>query len=243
MSTKDGKALVFEESYNERLFAKKGLTSKIHYKRFFWLKEKINKYAAGADAVVELGCYDGKVLEFLPHTPATYYGYDANWENALSIAESKWKGKGNYHFLFCDEPSKFNVEGNLFDISICMETLEHVPGMEEAYIEKLAAATKQYSFITVPNEKGIILVVKHLAKKILGKPISDHYTFKEFVNAFLGRLDKIERSKIASHKGFDYEVLLSQLRKHFTVVEVKGMPFNFLPRGLNFTIGIVLKKK
>ena len=107
----------------------------------------------------------------------------------------------------------------------------------------MAAATQKYAIITVPNEKGIIFVLKHLSKKILNKPESDRYTFKEFFNAFLGRMDKVKRSEICSHKGFDYDQLLKTLSLYFDIIEVKGMPLKFLPASLNYTIGIVLKKK
>jgi len=236
-------ALVFEHSYNERLFRNKGLISKVHFSRYYWLKEKVGKYCPDANAVIELGCYDGKALDFLPKKPSAYCGYDANWEDSLAIAEKKWQREKNFHFIFCDNPQQLNPNGDTFDISICMETLEHVPGMEQGYISRLAAATKKYAFITVPNEKGIIFVLKHLSKKILNKPESDRYTFKEFFNAFLGRMDKVKRSEICSHKGFDYDQLLKTLSLYFDIIEVKGMPLKFLPASLNYTIGIVLKKK
>ena len=55
-------------------------------------------------------------------------------------------------------------------------------------------------------------------------------------------MDKVERTD-TSHKGFDYKKMIRQLKEHFDIVETQGIPFNFLPLSLNFTIGVVVKKK
>jgi len=52
-------------------------------------------------------------------------------------------------------------------------------------------------------------------------------------------VDRVERG----HKGFDCSMLIGQLKKHFDIVEVKGLPFPFLPLSMNFTIAIIAKKR
>ena len=54
--------------YNERLFSG-GFRSKLHLARFRWLQSEIAKRKCRIDSVLELGCYDGKLIEFLPKKP------------------------------------------------------------------------------------------------------------------------------------------------------------------------------
>lgn len=138
--------------YNERLF-KKGLRSRWHLARFLWLEKMIKDLNIEAKSVVELGCYDGKTIHFIHPTPEYYVGYDANWEGGLDIARNNWKNK-NYHFFLCRYPNEIK-ETEFFDISVCMETLEHIPSdLVEPYIEKLSTITNNYLFVTVPIDKG-----------------------------------------------------------------------------------------
>lgn len=47
----------------------------------------IEKYKINKDRVIEIGCYDAKILEFFQTKPSRYLGYDANWGNGISIAK------------------------------------------------------------------------------------------------------------------------------------------------------------
>jgi SAM-dependent methyltransferase len=230
------------QAYNERLFGRNDLRSKLHFSRYYWLKEKILKHCPDVKSVLELGCFDGKALNFLPFTPEYYQGYDANWENGLEIGREEWASNANFHFVFCDKIEDFNPEGEGFDISICMETMEHLPLSDlEKYISRLSKATKQYCFVTVPNEKGAICVLKYFSKKILYKRTPEPYSGKDLLNAFLGNMSKIKRIE-GGHKGFDYLELVELLKHYFKTIEVEGIPFKRIPINLNFTVGIILKK-
>jgi hypothetical protein len=54
--------------YNERLFSR-GLRSKLHYARFNWFVAQLKKRKCSASSVLELGCFDGKLIDFLPGQP------------------------------------------------------------------------------------------------------------------------------------------------------------------------------
>ena len=224
--------------YNERLFAS-GLRKRLHLARFNWLRRKLEKLECPATRVIELGCFDGKVLDFLPSKPDYYVGYDANWEGGVTLARRKWASCPNYHFRICTTPAEMDLGTDRFDIAIAMETLEHVPDeIVRPYLEKLAGVTDRYIFITAPNEKGIVFFLKHIVKLLFGEV--EKHSVPEFVNATLGRMDRIPRGH---HKGFDYARLARSVGEYFDVIEITGQPVSMLPAALNFTVGIVARKK
>lgn len=228
-----------EAGYNERLFTD-GFRGKLHRARYEWLAKSLLRLGCDTRTVLELGCYDGKVIDYLHDKPARYLGLDADWEGGLDLARERWKDESDYVFRYCTTPEEMGLTGEKFDISICMETLEHVPpDLVAPYLEKLAAATKDYLFVTVPNEKGIVFFFKYIIKTVLTGDTSD-YTFKEFVNASLGNTDKVERG---DHKGFNYDDLVAEISEYFDVIEVSGHPLGFAPASLNFGVGIIGKPR
>jgi 2-polyprenyl-3-methyl-5-hydroxy-6-metoxy-1,4-benzoquinol methylase len=221
--------------YNERLFSS-GFRKQFHVARFHWLAKSLTKLNCQYTSVLELGSFDGKVIDYLPVKPLRYLGLDANWEGGIAIARERWKHEPNFTFRECHTPEDMRLNGEQFDISICMDTLEHVPPhLVEAYLDELSRATTAYIFISAPNEKGIVFFGKYLIKKLFGGDVKP-YTVSEFINATLGRMDKVERRE---HKGFDYAVLLQSISKYFEIYDVSGYPFEFLPESLNFGVGII----
>lgn len=231
-----------KQGYNERIFNKKQLRGQLHYARFLWLEKTVKRYFPEVNTVLELGCFDGKAIDFLPPNITAYHAYDANWENGLDKARAKYGSRSNFRFFNCRQISDFIPPENAFDIAICMETMEHLPVVEvEEYIDKLARATREYCFVTVPNEKGIVFLLKFLFKKIVHRQLPAKYSLRDIYYSSIGRMSKVVRKK--GHRGFDYSTLLLSLKKRFDVLEVEGIPFNFFPVSLNFTVGMVLKKR
>ncbi len=226
--------------YNDRLF-KSGLRKRYHISRFKWLSKKLEKYKCNCRSVMELGCFDAKSIDYFPEQPELYVGYDANWEGGLEEGRKLWKEKNNVYLEFCQAPHDIDTKQK-FEISICMETIEHLP-LEDVsdYLEILSIITEKYCFITVPNEKGILLFLKYLFKKLTGKKF-DAYTMSELFAALVGKMASVERLEFG-HKGFDYKDIVKLVRNYFEVVEVNGIPFSGIGTGLNPTIGIVLKTK
>lgn len=221
--------------YNERLFSN-DFRGTLHSARYRWLAQSLARLDCAYESVLELGCFDGKAIDFLPSRPESYLGLDANWEGGLDIAADRWQGEPRFEFRFCETPDQMGVPEKSYDISICMETLEHVPPqMVGSYLEALASATRDYVFITVPNEKGIVFFFKYLAKKLMGGDVR-HYSFSEFINATLGNMDKVERDE---HKGFNYREMIEAISTYFDIVEVSGHPITFAPAILNFGVGII----
>ena len=164
-----------EAQYNKRLFTN-GIRGKLHTARFKWLARSLLQLKCEYETVLELGCYDGKTIDYLPRRPTLYLGLDANWEGGLDIAKDRWENQSNYNFRRCTTPKEMGIVGEQFDISVCMETLEHIPPqMVAPYLEELAKATKKYVFVTVPNEIGIVFFFKHIVKFV-------YFVFPWFLN-------------------------------------------------------------
>lgn len=226
-------------SYNSRLFEGKNLRSFFHNSRFHWLRNKLSLINDNQLHVFELGCFDGRSINYFPFRPEKYTGFDADWEGGVSDAQ-KNIDIPNYEFVKSSNPEDLLIyDENNFDISISMETIEHIdPNSVENYINQIHRITKNYFYITVPNEKGVVFLVKHLAKKVIYGGTQD-YTNSEVFYAAIGKLGKVKRD---DHKGFDYEKMIEMVSKKFDIISIEPVPFHFLPTPLGFTIGIVAKK-
>ncbi len=226
----------FSVGYNERLFHK-GLRSRWHLARFFWLEKAIKNLNTNPRSIIELGCYDGKTIIFIDPPPYRYVGYDANWEGGIDIARKVWKNP-NYEFFICDRPEQMSTE-ELFDVAVCMETLEHIPPiLVDPYIEKLSKIAN-YLIVTIPVEKGPIFLLKHLGKIFL-RYDHESYTLREIIYASLGFMSKVKRNQ---HKGFDYNEIIKIISKYFRVIRTEPHPFSFLPNCFGTGVGIVAKKQ
>lgn len=231
-------------TYNERLFDGKSFRSKLHFARYHWVNHWIEKWKLSSYNMLELGCYDGKTIDFLSNKPTTYAGYDANWEGGLTIAKTKWSSQPAYLFHTCEKPSDFSNDGKKYEVSICLETLEHIPAADlEAYIRQLSVKTIHYCLISVPNEKGPVLFFKHIIKSLTqDKAQTESYSIKELLFGSIGKMSKVERID-CGHKGFDYDALATVLKKYFTIIKTEAIPYSFIPHALGFNVGFVLKKK
>jgi len=226
--------------YNERLFSG-GIRSYLHLARFKWLKTEVTRRNCKVDFVLELGCFDGKLIDFFPIKPLRYIGFDANWEGGLDIAKINWANKPEYSFLKASSPEEMLLNReDIFDIAVAMETLEHVsPISIDGYLQKIAERLDGYFFITVPNEKGIVFLIRWLIKNTFSKD-TENYTFRELLYSTFGNMKLVDRRE---HKGFDYKELMKNIEIYFDIINVVGFPFGFLPKSFCFGIGIIAKSK
>ncbi|MCC6265352.1 MAG: methyltransferase domain-containing protein [Bryobacterales bacterium] len=200
--------------------------------------QQVRKRSSSPPSVLETGCFDGKVLNFITPTPRRYLGLDANWEGGLDLAKIKWAEFPGAEFRKCQTPEEVPT-GERFDVAIVMETLEHLPDdVLDGYIARLREVTDGYLLVTSPNESGPVCFAKQIVKKaLLG---GSSFSWADIWNATLGLTRRIVRDE---HRGFNYRHFIETLRKSFDVVSVQGIPFPWAPPYLNFTVGIVLAPK
>ncbi|MHA6248562.1 class I SAM-dependent methyltransferase [Pontibacter sp. CAU 1760] len=232
-----------KKGYNERLFQENTLRGRLHFARYYWLRSKVAKYYPEVKSVLELGCFDGKTISFLPQSITLYHGFDANWERGLDEARKIYINDDRLKFIRSSEIEGFVPPLPVYDVSICMETLEHLPLVDlELYISQLRNSTKHFCFVTVPNEKGFVLILKYLIKKMVLRDDPELYSYNELLNGLFNRMKRIQRNE-GGHKGFDYVELIDRLKGHFDIIEVNGIPLATVPKQLSFSIGVVLKRK
>lgn len=226
--------------YNERLFSG-GLRRRLHLARFFWVADAVTRLQIPLTSVFELGCFDGKLLDFLPQPPGSYLGVDAGWEQGLAAAQQRLAGQPSLRFARVTVPAAIPVaDHEKFTLAVAMETLEHLsPELCDAYLEKIARHLDGYLLVTVPNEIGPVFLTKWLIKKLFSRD-NYNYSLTELVDATLGHTSRIKRHQ---HKGFDYRELARTIGRHFEIVEVSGHPAGFLPVCLCFGIGIIARTR
>jgi 2-polyprenyl-3-methyl-5-hydroxy-6-metoxy-1,4-benzoquinol methylase len=228
------------QGYNERLFSG-GLRTRFHLARFHWLQCEIRKRGLACESVLELGCFDGKLNGFMPVPPRRYLGFDANWEGGLDLAVKRWGAHCGYEFRAATRPEDICLEpGDRFDLSVCMETLEHLSTeLVDGYLRKLAAHTRGHLLVTVPNEKGLVFLAKWLAKRIVFGD-AEAYSLDELISATLGRMERVTRNE---HKGFDYTAIIAAIDRYFDVCGVTGYPLTLLPKQVCPGIGIIARSR
>ena len=234
MTSKDRK------DYNNRLFNTNWIRKKYHSARFEWAGEIFVRKNLSTEHILELGCFDGRLLSYIP-SPAEYVGIDGDWEGGLSAARRKFAGRADRIFIESVSPTSLkSFQADYFDTFASLETMEHIPPeLIDAYLAEIARVVNGDILITVPNEKGPVLLLKQAAKKII-KSHGEPYSLGELLNATLGRMSHIRRDQ---HKGFDYSLLIQQIQRHFNVMSVTGLPFTALPPLLNLTIAIHARTK
>lgn len=227
--------------YNERLFSGSGLRSYYHFARYHWLRAMLERHTSGPLRVVELGCFDARAVDHMPPRLQEYVGFDANWENGLDIGRERLRGRPEARLVETKSPDALKrLADASFNVAIALETLEHIdtPVMRE-YLAELARVTDGTLFVSVPNEMGPVFLAKHLLKRLAFKS-GDRYTWREVVAATLRQPHKVARRE---HKGFSYVQLVEELRAHFEIVSVTGVPRLGLPPALSLTVGIVARTR
>ena len=227
------------QGYNERLFSGAGLRNYYHLARYRWLRKRLTEHSPQPLKIIELGCFDGKAVHFIPHPIERYVGLDAGWENGLEMGRNAFAGRPEISLVRAlDADAIADYDNGEFNVAIALETLEHIPTQTmRGYLAEVARVTNGPFFVSVPNEMGPVFLAKYLAKR-LRYGAYDQYSFREAVAATLRRPEKIER---AEHKGFDYRALIGDLREHFHVDRVEGVPACGLPPALSLTIGITAR--
>lgn len=241
METNESKRADAKIGYNERLFGSKGLRSYFHNSRFEWFEKTCDDHLPDKARVFELGCFDGRLIQYIPFKLVEYLGYDAGWEGGLADAKKQFSGTPKFRFVESVSARDMQcIRAESFDVCVAMETLEHLPpGAVDEYLKQINRICSGYFIVSVPNEKGMMFLCKYLVKRIFFRD-AQTYTFEEVVSATLGRMDKVVRD---DHKGFDYSSLILQIERYFDIRAIESIPFSWMPRWCGFTIGVLACKR
>lgn len=227
--------------YNERLFSGSKVRSFYHFARYHWLRAMLETYSSGTLNVIELGCFDGRAVDFMPPRLGRYVGYDANWENGLDIGRERLAGRPEVSLIQTKTPDALRQHPpKSFNAAVALETLEHIPTpLLRGYLAELARVTAGPLFVSVPNEMGAVFLAKHLVRRLAFRS-GDRYRWAEIIAAALHQPHNIARRE---HKGFSYLLLIEELREHFDIDKVMGIPNVGLPAVLSPTVGIIAVPK
>ena len=206
--------------------------------RFFWLQTQLQRLPSSPKRIIELGCYDGRSLDFLPAQPDYYLGLDAGWEGGLAIGQKKFADARHIDLRLCQKPGDI-PDCPPFDVGICLETMEHMNyDLAESYLRRLRAMIRGYLFVTVPREHGLIFPFKYAMKHFFFTPDDATFSWRDIWLLTFGQTAKVQRKE---HKGFDERVLIKIISRHFRIEAVTGIFPPHVPRALSFAVGIVAR--
>jgi SAM-dependent methyltransferase len=223
-----------------------------HGRRFHWLKRKTSTIGKSAVSVLELGCNDARSIRYISPAIERYVGFDAGWRSGirdgcpygLEAARAEYRDVPHFEFHRSDRYEDVERVQGRFDVAIVLETFEYLrPNELEQYVAILAAKLNDSGCIysTMPNEKGIPLLLKVLGSKLSHVPRSE-YTPRQLLNAVLGRMHKVPR-KAFGRKGFDYAALAQIARRHFTRIQLEPLEPSFVPLSLSLNVGLTACKR
>ena len=144
--------------------------------------------------------------------------------------------------LFYADGASLPLKDNSFDAVFLLDCLEHVfsPTNETIIYEVWRVLRKDGVFIsTVPNEKGIALLLRTVLGKLTGVPRSP-YPWPELVKAAI--YNQPIGIHTGGHEGYDFLRDVRIIERLFDNVSVKHIPFPLFGR-LNPTVLVKADKK
>lgn len=223
-----------------------------HARRFEWMRDKIASSGKKSISILELGCHDVRSLAYVPINVHRYVGLDAGWQSGwngetpygLEAGRIRVRDIGNFEVRKSSSPEDIENMEEQFDVAVVLETFEYLePSALEAYVAALARRVCDNGCIltTMPNEKGIPLLVKALGAKLSGIRRSE-YTGLQLFHAFLGRMHRVPRAS-RGRKGFDYSHMAHLVARYFPFLTLEGVGLMKLPPPLSTNIGIIASKE
>jgi Methyltransferase domain len=219
-----------------------------HARRFQWLREKTAAIEKPSVSVIELGCAEAVSLDYVSIPIRRYCGFDAGWQSGirqgtpygLEAARRRLSQLRNFSVQQSNDPADLVKIAEQFDMAIVMETFEYLPTAKlESYVSALAEKLGSEGLLlaTMPNEKGLPLLCKAMAARVF-RVRRSAYTAAEFVNAALGRLNRVPRAE-RGRKGFDYAALVTLVRRYFRHVRVESIGPVRVPVRLGLNVGMI----
>lgn len=216
---------------HEKSYSLKYLGGFVHRSRLKRIKEILRRHLTeDVRSWADFGCSNGFIIERVIRDNDISFdritGYDHS-EELLEMARAR--NLENISFQYCDMslPPLHGLQGDLYQMVTCLETLEHVADYHVSF-EHLYASTEPGGVIivAVPNETGLVGLIKLLARQIARRnPNEDFFADKslaQYVKRLLsgGNIEQFRPSRpqgYGSHLGFDYRRLLEFVDSRYVV--------------------------
>jgi 2-polyprenyl-3-methyl-5-hydroxy-6-metoxy-1,4-benzoquinol methylase len=196
------------------------------------------------DSLLDYGAGDAHVLAELASAmawhPQRIVAYEPLPDAARIARERMAQTPLADRFVVAEQFDELN--GQTFDMIICLGVLEHMPLPERERFYRLCAACLAPGgtcLIDVPVEAGLSLAIKEGARVLL-KGRRAKYSAGEFLRTVGGRVTfdperfiaADDRTWIQDHTGFDYRLFERELAPRFELVDRFPSPFPKLPAWL-----------
>lgn len=219
-----------------------------HTRRFKWLQRKTRSIPKSAISVLELGCNDARSIHYIPIPIERYVGFDAGWRSGmwnghpygLEAARARYRDIPQFEFHRSDHFEDLQSVPGRFDVAVVLETFEYLrPHELEKYVSVLADKLHDggHIYSTMPNEKGVPLLLKVLGSRLSRVPRSE-YTTRQLFNGVLGRMDRVPR-KPFGRKGFDYNAVAQIAKRYFAQIQLESVEPASAPLSLSLNVGMV----
>jgi len=239
----------FDRNRNLGLFQR--IYGRHHTRRFEWLRSKIAALQKQKISVLELGCNDARSVSYIPVPIERYVGLDAGWRSGwrngkaygFEAALERFRGVPRFEFHRSQHFQDLQKIQGTFDVTVVLETFEYLePSELESYVTLLSKKLKGGGciFSTMPNEKGLPLLLKVIGSKLSRVPRSE-YTLRQFGNAFIGRMDRIPRG-VHGRRGFDYAAVTGMLRRYFPHIQLESIEPANVPLWMGLNVGLAAHK-
>ncbi len=196
----------------------------------------------GSQRFLDAGCSDGELIVRANGRYSIAVGADHNIE-ALKTLKQRLADDGNLIALQGDV-CRMPFPDQSFDTICCLETLEHVYDMPGAIAEfKRILADDGTLIVSVPIELGLPVLLKQGVSNLCFGGYRGKYSWTEIWHAATGRMDKIKRESLSSHKGFDFRTVRDELKKHFKHITQAGLPMKWLGSLLNTQVIFTAREK
>lgn len=232
-------------TYSERNL--RGVLGYPHRKRIMDLINILANYKN--NCVLDIGCQDLFIDSYICDNQRMLIGCDLNWDNGLYFAQenillNQWENV----YIIQSIGEFLPLKDSLFDLILCLDTLEHVNNEDEVIEEIYRVSTEDATLIiSLPVEFGLILLLKQIFRYIFRYndyfgEVNNRYTLKELLNAGISlNLNGVKRVK-HTHKGYDFRNTVKNISPKFCIISKINIPFRWLPDSLSYGVILIFRK-
>jgi SAM-dependent methyltransferase len=228
----------------KQLFSRNRILQWSHRSRFEMARRMVEPYAGGR--LLDYGCGDATFLAMVHDLFPRATGAEIN-RSQVEDCQARLREFPGVTFAMTSDLARPEHDG-AFDVVLCTEVLEHcLDNAVDAALDDFSRTVSPTGtvIISVPVEIGPALALKHLVRTIAAwQGLGDYehrekYSFAEFrMMLTANERTQIERpiysSSIApdvelkhhGHKGFNWRILESKIRRRFTVRKIYFSPLD-----------------